>query len=86
MIYYREKKYYSALEANRKFKIPLPTVYYWLKRGEFKNHILDLKTFCEEKGIEVNELRASFYIEEKILKEKARFLNYLPVERYSKRR
>lgn len=86
MIRYRGKNYYSALESKKIFKIPLPTIYYWRKRGEFKDHILNLKTFCEEKGIEVNELRASFYIEEKILREKARFLNYLPVEGYSKRR
>ncbi|GAH48228.1 unnamed protein product [marine sediment metagenome] len=86
MIYFRGKKYYSPLEASKKFRIALPTVYYWIRIDAFKNHILDLKKFGEEKEIDPKELRAEFYIEEKILKEKARFLNYQPVEIYSKER
>lgn len=84
MLIFRIKKYFSPLEASKTFKISLPTVYYYLRKGEFKDCLLDLKKFGAEKEIDTNELRAEFYIEENILKEKARFLNYLPVEKYSK--
>ena len=86
MLTFRGKNYYNSLEASKKFRIPLPTVYYWIRTGIFKDHLLDLKTFGEEKEIDTKELRAEFYTEEKILREKARYLNYTPVERYSKRR
>lgn len=85
MISFRGKNYYSPLEANKKFKISLPTIYYWIRRGEFKDHILNLEKFGEEKDVDPKEFRAFFYIEEKILKEKARYLNYLPIEIHSKR-
>jgi len=85
MLLFRNQKYYNPLEASKKFIIPLPTVYYWIHSGAFKDKILDLKKFGEEKEIDVKELRAEFYIEEKILKEKAQFLNYSPVELYNKK-
>lgn len=85
MLTFRGKNYYNALEASKKFRISLPTVYYWVRIGAFKDNILDLKKFGEEKEIDPKELRAEFYIEEKILKEKARFLNYRPVEIYTKK-
>lgn len=85
MLTFRGKNYYSAIEANKKFKISLSTVYYYLRRGEFKGHILDLRKFGEEKEIDTRELRAEFYIEERTLKEKARFLNYTLTEIYTKK-
>ena len=84
MLRFRGKEYYSALEASKKFKISLSTIYYYHRREEFKDCLLDLKKFEVEKEIDPKELRAEFYIEEKILIEKARFLNYSPVEIYSK--
>jgi len=75
MLNFRLKNYYNPLEANKKFKIPLPTIYYWIRKGEFKGYLLDMEKFGEEKGIDPKELRAEFYIDEKILEEKARYLN-----------
>ena len=84
MLTFRGKDYYSPIEASEKFKISLSTIYYWLRRGELEGYVLNLTEFGREKELDPKELRASKYIDEKILMEKARFLNYTSVEIYSK--
>lgn len=86
MLNFKGKCYYSPIEASEKFKISLSTLYYWIRKNEFKDYLLNLKKFGTEKEIAPEEFRAEFYIEEKILKEKARFLNYSLTEIYSKKR
>jgi len=83
MLTFKNIDYYSPIEASKKFKISLSTIYYWIRRNELENCLLDLTKFGKEKEIDPKELRASLYINKKSLIEKAKFLNYTPVENYS---
>lgn len=83
MLTFRGKNYYSPLEASQRFKISLSTIYYWIRKNEFEGYILNLTEFGKEKELDTKELRASKYIDEKILKEKAQFLDYTEIDKYT---
>lgn len=72
MFKHKGKNHYSPQEAAKKFKVPLPTIYYWIQAE--KVELLDLEEACKNLPIEPSDLRAQSYIEEESLVERVKEL------------